>query len=84
MRSVCAAGVPGGQGPVPHHPHAAERAVQHRLLLLVRVRPAPVRRPHPRRIAHLIEELREPRHTGGYHFLSRYAGHPAGGVRNPV
>ena len=36
-----------GQGPVPpDHAHAAERAVQHAGLLLVRVRPALVRRPH--------------------------------------
>jgi hypothetical protein len=45
-------------------------------LLLVRVRPAPVCRPHPRRIARLIEKLREPRYTSGYLFLSRCAGHP--------
>ena len=39
-------GVAGGQGPVPHHADAAERARQHLLLRLIGVCPAPVRRPH--------------------------------------
>ena len=41
------AGMPGCQGTVPHHSHAAECASQQLLLRLVRIRPASVRRPHP-------------------------------------
>jgi hypothetical protein len=35
-----------GQGPVPHDADAAEGAVQHLLLRLVGIGPAPVRHPH--------------------------------------
>jgi hypothetical protein len=40
------AGLPLRQRPVPRHAHAAERAAQDRLLLLIGVGPAPVRCPH--------------------------------------
>ena len=53
-----------GEGPVPHDPDAAERARQHLLLRLIRVSPAPVSRPHPDRIARLIEKPLEPRRAG--------------------
>ena len=92
VRGARALGLPavlaGGQGAVPHHPHAAERAVQHGLLRLVGVGPAPVRDSHSYRIARVIEKLREPRRTGGClscpgacgaGFLSSLkAGHPQG------
>ena len=68
------AGLAGGQGAVPHDPDAAERAVQHRLLRLVGVGPAPVCRSHRYRVARVIEKLREPRRTGGCLFRPRCAG----------
>jgi hypothetical protein len=74
---VLPAGVPGGQGPVPHHPDAAERASQHRLLLLVGVCPAPVRRPHSRSIAHITEKKLQARRWCVMH-LSRPASWGAG------
>jgi hypothetical protein len=42
----CPAGAAGGQGPVPHHPHTSEGAVQDGRLIGVRVGPALVRSPH--------------------------------------
>ena len=75
LPSQVPAGLAGGQGAVPHDPDAAERARQHLLLRLVGVGPAPVCRPHPYRIARVIEKLREPRRTGGCLFLPRCAGH---------
>ena len=41
---------------VPVMPDAAERAVQHRLLLRAGIGPAPVRRPYHHRIAHITEK----------------------------
>ena len=55
------AGLPPGQRPVPHHADAAERAVQHRLLLSVGVGPAPVRRPHAHMIASFFAKTAEAR-----------------------
>jgi hypothetical protein len=69
------AGLAGGQSAVPHDPDAAERAVQHRLLLVVWVGPAPVCRPHPYRIARVIEKSREPRRTGGCLLVPSCMGH---------
>ena len=65
------AGLAGGQSTVPHHPDAAERARQYLLLRRVGVGPAPECRPHPDRIARLIEKPREPRRTGGCLFPPR-------------
>jgi hypothetical protein len=55
------AGVPGGQGPVPHDADAAEGAVQHLLLLCVGVCPASVGRSHPYSIEQMVVQLREAR-----------------------
>jgi hypothetical protein len=74
-------GLPGPAGLEPRVPGAPgeerlERSVlvTQRLLRLIRVRPAPVSRPHPYRIAHVIDKLREPRRTGNQLFLSHCAG----------
>jgi hypothetical protein len=48
-------GSANGQRPVPHDSDAPERAVEHLLLRLARVCPAPVRHSHIYRIAHVIE-----------------------------
>jgi hypothetical protein len=64
----------GVQGAVPHDPDTAERTAQHRLLCRIRVRPAPVSRPHPYMIARVIEKHREPRRTGDHLFVPRFAG----------
>ena len=70
------AGLPGGQGPVPHHADAAEGAVQHLLLHLVGVRPAPVGCPHRYSIEHMVVRVREARRTCcPLVLLHRVAGH---------
>ena len=70
------AGLPGGQGPVPHHPDAAEGAVQHLLLHLVGVRPAPVGCPHRYSIEHMVVRVREARRACcPLVLLPRVAGH---------
>ena len=55
--------MPGGEGAVPHHPHAPERAGKYRLLCRVRVRPAPVRHPHAYSRAAMAVKLWEARHA---------------------
>jgi len=65
VRSVLAlqapVGLPLRQCPVPHHTHTAERAVQYRLLLRIRICPASVRRPHSRIIAPFFGKTKEAR-----------------------
>ena len=70
------AGVPGSQGPVPHHTDAAEGAVQHLLLLFAGICPAPVSRPHPYSIEQTVVRGREARRARCLLvLLPRFAGH---------
>jgi hypothetical protein len=55
------AGASCGQGPVPHDAYAAERAAQHCLLLLIGIRPAPIRCPHMLMIAHFFVKAAQAR-----------------------
>jgi hypothetical protein len=55
--------LPHCEGAVPHHPHAPEGAVQHHLLLLVGVCPAPVCRPHMHSMSATTDKT-PPRHAG--------------------
>jgi hypothetical protein len=56
--------LPCRQGAVPHHAHAAEGARQDRLLRLVGVRPAPVRRPHFHSRPHMSARIWQAHRTG--------------------